>query len=105
MTMLRVFKRTLSVLAACTTVAICIWFVSRFPAQSATDGQTQAETDASPIYGIKIPAGYRDWHLISVKRLAGAGGKLMQLRAELGNDIATKAYREGKLPFPNGSVI
>src|SRR5689334_16042551 len=106
MTMLRVFKRTLSVLAvlaACTTVAVYIWFVSRFPAQSATDGRTQAENDASPIYGIKIPAGYRDWHLISVKRLAG--GKLMQLRAELGNDIATKAYREGKLPFPDGSII
>ena len=29
----------------------------------------------------------------------------MQLRAELGNDIATKAYRERKLPFPDGSII
>ena len=28
-----------------------------------------------------------------------------QLRAQLGNDIAIKAYREGKLPFPDGSII
>ena len=60
---------------------------------------------ASPIYGVTIPAGYRDWHLISVKELTGAGGKFKQLRAQLGNDIATKAFREGTLPFPDGAVI
>jgi cytochrome P460 len=70
----------------------------------------QSKGDAAPIYGIKIPDGYRDWRLISVKRLTGkqltgAGGELKQLRAELGNDIAIKAFREGKLPFPDGSII
>ena len=65
----------------------------------------QSDGDAAPIYGIKIPAGYRDWHLISVKRLTGAGGKLKQLRAQLGNDVAIKAFREGKLPFPDGAII
>src|SRR5215813_13958991 len=59
----------------------------------------QSDEDASPIYGIKIPAGYRDWRLISVKQLAG--NKLKQLRAQLGNDIAIEAFREGKLPFPD----
>ena len=48
----------------------------------------QADGDAAPIYGIKIPSGYRDWRLISVKQLTGAGGKFKQLRAQLGNDIA-----------------
>ena len=43
-----------------------------------------------------------DWRLISVARLAG--GK-KQLRAQLGNDIAIKALREGKLPFPDGAMI
>jgi Cytochrome P460 len=65
----------------------------------------QADGQASPIYGVTIPPGYRDWRLISVKRLTGAGGKLKQLRAELGNDIAIKAYRAGTLPFPDGSMI
>jgi len=67
------------------------------PASGQTDG------DAVPIYGIKIPPGYRDWQLISVNHLAGRPGK--QVRAQLGNDIAMKALREGKLPFPDGAII
>jgi hypothetical protein len=63
----------------------------------------QIDEEVSPIYGIKIPAGYRDWRLITVKQLAG--NKLKQLRAQLGNDIAIKAFREGKLPFPDGAII
>jgi hypothetical protein len=65
----------------------------------------QAGGEAAPIYGIKIPSGYRDWQLISVNHLAGAGGKLKQVRAQLGNDVAVKAFREGKLPFPDGAII
>src|SRR4029450_2272376 len=63
----------------------------------------QADGKAAPIYGIEIPTGYRDWRLISVNPLAG--GNLKQLRAQLGNDIAIKAFREGKLPFPDGAII
>jgi len=51
---------------------------------------------------IKIPLGYRDWRLISV---AHEEGNLNDLRAVLGNDIAIKAYREGKIPFPDGTII
>jgi hypothetical protein len=65
----------------------------------------QNPEEASPIYGIKIPAGYRDWRLISVNHLAGAGGNLKQVRAQLGNDIAMEVFRAGKLPFPDGSII
>jgi hypothetical protein len=70
----------------------------------------QSSGDAAPIYGVKIPAGYRDWRLISVKQLTGkqltgAGGELKQLRAQLGNDLAIKAYRDGTLPFPDGAII
>jgi hypothetical protein len=64
----------------------------------------QSDREDSPIYGIKLPQGYRDWRLISVKQLTGAGG-LKQLRAQLGNDIAIAAFREGKLPFPDGAII
>ena len=62
----------------------------------------QADKEASPIYGVTIPPGYRDWNLISVTH---EEGDFDQLRAALGNDIAMKAYREGKLPFPDGSII
>jgi hypothetical protein len=50
----------------------------------------------------KIPSGYRDWRLISV---AHEEGNLNSLGAILGNDLAIKAYREGKLPFPDGTII
>jgi hypothetical protein len=58
---------------------------------------------ASPIYGVTIPSGYRDWKLIAVSEIA-AGDK-SQLRAEFGNDIAIKAFQEGTLPFPDGSIV
>ena len=70
--------------------------VAIVPASAETDGE------AAPIYGLKIPPGYRDWQLISVAR---EDGNFNQLRAQLGNDIAIKAYRDGTLPFPDGSII
>src|SRR5688500_3346029 len=62
----------------------------------------QADGEAAPIFGITIPSGYRDWRLISV---AHEEGDLNDLRAILGNDVAIKAYREGTLPFPDGTTI
>lgn len=57
---------------------------------------------ALPVFDVNLPAGYRDWKLISV---AHEEGGLNDLRAVLGNDIAIKAFREGRLPFPNGAII
>ena len=34
-----------------------------------------------------------------------AGGNLNSIGAVLGNDVAIKAYREGKLPCPDGTII
>jgi hypothetical protein len=62
----------------------------------------QADGEAAPIYGVKIPPGYRDWRLISV---AHEEGKLNDLRAILGNDVAIEASREAKLPYPDGTII
>jgi hypothetical protein len=61
-----------------------------------------ADNEAAPIFGVTIPPGYRDWQLISVTH---EEGDFNQLRAQLGNDIAMKAYREGTLPFPDGAII
>jgi hypothetical protein len=62
----------------------------------------QSDGEAAPISGVKIPAGYRDWRLISVGH---EEGKLNDLRAILGNDVAIKASQEGKLPYPDGTII
>jgi hypothetical protein len=32
-------------------------------------------------------------------------GKADQLRAQLGNDMAFKAFKEGKVPFPDGTIV
>jgi hypothetical protein len=52
----------------------------------------QADGEAAPIFGVKIPSGYRDWKLISVAHEEGA---LNDLRAILGNDVAITASQEG----------
>lgn len=62
----------------------------------------RAEEGAVPIFGITLPPGYREWKVISV---AHEAGKLNDLRAILGNDIAYKAAREGQLPYPDGSIV
>ncbi len=61
-----------------------------------------ADRDMTADFGKTLPPGYRDWRLVSV---AHEEGKLNDIRAILGNDIAIKAYREGTLPFPDGAII
>jgi hypothetical protein len=63
-------------------------------------GQTGAPAD--PSYGVKLPAGYRDWKLISV---AHEAGNFNSFAVVVGNDVAIKAYRAGTLPFPDGAIV
>jgi hypothetical protein len=67
-----------------------------------TPASGQADGPGAPRFVTKIPPGYRNWKLISV---AHEAGDLNSLGAILGNDIAIKAYREGKLPFPDSAII
>jgi hypothetical protein len=62
----------------------------------------QADDDSSPIFGIKIPTKYRQWELVAPSQEAGG---FNELRGVLGNAISMKAYREGTLPFPDGSML
>jgi len=87
-------KRIVSLLVAVAAVAGV--------AASTITSSGRANEEASPIYGVTIPSGYRDWKLISVTH---EEGDFNQLRAQLGNDVAIKACREGKLPFPDGAII
>ena len=76
--------------------------IAVFAIASTTLAAIRADDEAAPIFGIRIPPGYRDWKLISV---AHEEGNLNDFRAVLGNDVAIKAYREGKLPLPDGAII
>ena len=57
-----------------------------------------------PIFLTEVPRGFRDWKLVAVSRLTRGDGTSLP-RAQLGNEIAIKAYREAKLPFPDGAII
>ena len=91
----------------CAAIALGTAYVTSSAAQTGKESQppggTAGPSNASPIYGVTIPAGYRDWKVISVGRLKT--DKINQLRVQLGNDIAIKAFKEGKLPFPDGAMI
>jgi len=87
-------KRFALVLAAVATLAGVVVSMVR--------GSGQAEKGATPIFVTKMPSGFRDWTVISVSHEAG---NINSIGAVLGNDLAIKAYREGKLPFPDGTII
>ena len=78
---------------------------SRDSAARMTGNPALANTRPTPkdaVFVTEIPAGYRDWRVVSV---AHEAGDLNDIRAVLGNDIAIKAYRENKLPFPEGAIV
>jgi hypothetical protein len=78
---------------------VCVVAASARPPPPTT--RPASEADAAISAG-KLPAGYRDWRLISVAR---EEGDLDDIRAVLGNDTAIDAYRAGTRPFPDGTII
>ncbi|MFK4512299.1 cytochrome P460 family protein [Bradyrhizobium daqingense] len=62
----------------------------------------RATADASPIFGVTIPPGYKQWELIAP---AEEAAPLDELRAVIGNQTAIDAYQAGKLPFPDGTIL
>src|SRR5262245_25742521 len=88
-------KRTMVLLVAATTILGVV-------AVAAISSRGATAQEAAPIFVTKIPPGYRDWKVVSV---AHEEGDLNDIRAVLGNDLAIKAYRAGKLPFPEGAII
>src|SRR5580704_13337102 len=87
-------KHLMFSLAAFAALAGVVAFVAPAPGHA---GGT-----AAPPFVTEIPHGYRDWQWVSSAHEAGT---LNSLGAVLGNEVAIKAFREGKLPFPDGAII
>lgn len=83
-----------TILSAATAASVLV------AATFASDGAEVG--DASPIFGVRIPEGYRQWQLIAPAQEAEP---LNELRAVLGNTIAIKAYIDKSLPFPDGTIL
>lgn len=84
------------------TLAVLWALILAGVAASTLPSSEQADEKDATTFVTSIPAGYRDWRLISVAR---EEAPLDDIRAVLGNDQAIKAYRQGKLPFPEGTII
>ncbi len=79
------------------TVATLAGLVARI-----ASARGHADADPGAPYVTEIPQGYRDWKWISS---AHEAGNLNSLGAVLGNDVAFKAFRDGRLPYPDGTII
>ncbi|GGI30030.1 cytochrome P460 family protein [Bradyrhizobium guangdongense] len=93
------FPTTVIALAILLVVALltCVpYLVSIALAQ----GPTAA--NALPIFGVTIPVNYKQWELIAP---AEEAAPVDELRAVVGNQAASEAYQDGKLPFPDGTIL
>jgi hypothetical protein len=86
-------------------VFLCMVVATNAGVPSAGESATPAPADGlekSPIFGVSIPPGYRQWEAVGV---AQETGRLDELRVVLGNAPAMGAYRASSLPFPDGSIL
>lgn len=84
------------------SLALIVFAGAALASPSDKSPDARASSLVSPIYGVRLPGGYRSWHLISV---AHEAGKNNDFRAILGNGLALAAFRSGKRPFPDGAAI
>jgi hypothetical protein len=98
--------RTVVLLAALVVIALLViapFLIAIAAATGLAAQPTGPEGDnVSPIFGVTIPQGYRQWELIAP---AEEAAPLNELRAILGNKSAIDAYRNDTLPFPDGTVL
>jgi hypothetical protein len=89
-----------SLMKHCTLVLVAVATMAGLGALIAP-APGHADGEPAP-FVTEIPHGYRDWRWISS---AHEAGNLNSLGAVLGNDVAINAYRAGKLPFPDGTIL
>ena len=58
------------IVSCCLQLRPCAGIVTHIPHASA-----QSDGDSSPIYGVKVPAGYRDWKMIAVDQPADSAAR------------------------------
>ena len=87
------FQSFIALCAAVTAVTAVVFALS--------DHRNAIAETVAPVFGT-IPPNYRDWTLISV---ATVGSPVNDIRAKLGNDIATADFRKGTIPYRDGAII
>jgi hypothetical protein len=89
--------------AVCATLAAALlWSAAQHTAHADEPKANTANPNASPIYGVTIPPGYRKWEVIAPSQEAPP---LDELRVVLGNPQAIKAIEKSTLPYPDGTIL
>lgn len=83
-------------------LVVCAFSAFAIAVASSSIAADPPAAEGSPVFNVRLPHGYRNWQVVSV---AHEAGKLNDIRAILGNDIAMKAFRDGTRPFPDGTVL
>jgi hypothetical protein len=88
------------------TFVVCALLTAGSYAQSpakeaAATHSASSENLTSPIFGVAIPKGYRQWELVAVSYETAFD----EFRGILGNTLAIKTYADGTLPFPDGTMF
>ena len=83
-------------LAAVVVALLAAAWVLSLPTPTAT----AADIVAAPT-GVTIPKGYRNWQVVAPSQRDDKD----EIRVILGNNIAMKALRAKRLPFPDGSIL
>lgn len=58
-------------------------------------------SDASPIFGVSVPTGYRQCELVAVSYETAFD----EFRGILGDPLTIRAYGDATLPFPDGTIL
>jgi len=83
-------------LAAMTVALVAVAWALYLPFPAAT----AADIVAAPT-GVTIPKGYRNWQVVAPSQRDDKD----EIRVILGNNIAMRAYRAKRLPFPDGAIL
>ena len=83
-------------LAAMVVALIAAAWVLSLPFPAAT----AADIVAAPT-GVTIPKGYRNWQIVAPSQRDDKD----EIRVILGNNIAMRAFRAKRLPFPDGAIL
>jgi len=83
-------------------MALIVGGVITLGAFASEPSSQHGDASRSPVFGVTLPEGYRNWQTISVAHEAGNNN---DIRVILGNDVAMKAFRAGTVPYPDGTII
>jgi hypothetical protein len=84
------------------TLALVLGAIIVYAAASLVLDAVRADDNASSIFVVTIPGGYRQWDLPAPSPEAGC---LDEQKATLGNSVAMRGCMQGQVSIPEGAIL